>query len=380
MKRSISHIIILSFALLHMLANIICDYLGIYDEIVLTVLTILMTLILCKTSKARADATSWMLVTGPLGAYMVAYIWREYLPMLDVNPVLTAGPFTCLVTSILVGYTIVVISHFLPTAEKKADKEDWLLIVISSLIVIFARIVLSSIFLKRSPREMISDNILYFLINFCALTTVIMIILLFFTWKEKKKADKEQQEKYMAQFRYLKLNQQVNPHFLFNSLNVLDCLVSGGENDKASDYLHGLSGLYRYMLDIEDRTLIRLEAEIDFVKQYIDLMKVRFPDGIEAEFDIPSEYMSKEIVPASVQLVVENAFKHNIASIEQPLKIRIYCKDDCLCVDNNIQPKAVIKSTRKGLNYIKQQYSHICEREVAIDNKGNKFSVSLPLI
>lgn len=380
MKRSLPHIIIAAFALLHMLANMFCEYIGIYDEVVLTVLTILMTMCICRAGRIRVDIASILLVGGPLGAYMVAYIWREYLPYLNIYPFLTEGPFTCLATSLLVGYSILLISRFLPATDKKPDMEDWSLIVTTSLIVIFARIALSSVFLKNNPREMISDNILYFLMNFCALTTVIMIFLLYFTWREKRKADKEQKEKHWAQFRYLKLNQQVNPHFLFNSLNVLDCLVSGGENSKASDYLHGLSGLYRYMLDIEESTLIRLESEIDFVKQYIELMKVRFPDGIEAEFDIPQEYMSREIVPCSIQLVVENAIKHNIASTDQPLKIRIYCQGDSLCVDNDIQPKAVVKSTRKGLNYIKQQYSYISEREVTVNNDGKQFRVSLPLI
>lgn len=380
MKRSLPHIVIAAFALLHMLANLLCEYFGIYDEVVLTVLTILMTMCLCRAGRIRVDIASLLLVGGPLGAYMVAYIWRECLPYLNIYPIMTEGPFTCLVTSLLVGYSILLVSRFLPVTDKKPDMEDWSLIVTTSLIVIFARIALSSLFLKSNPREMISDNILYFLINFCALTTVIMIFLLFFTWREKRKADKEQKEKHWAQFRYLKLNQQVNPHFLFNSLNVLDCLVSGGENAKASDYLHGLSGLYRYMLDIEESTLIRLESEIDFVKRYIELMKVRFPDGIETEFDIPQEYMSREIVPCSIQLVVENAIKHNIASTDQPLKIRIYCQGDSLCVDNDIQPKAVVKSTRKGLNYIKQQYSYISEREVTVNNDGKQFRVSLPLI
>lgn len=381
MKKIYPHLIIVAFALLHMLAHHLCRAFAITDEVPLTILTILMIFALCRVKRVRIDIVAAIVVFGPLLAYLFAYGWREFRAGIGISQTAWSGSFTCFITTIFIGYLVQVINRFVPNTENKPDAEDWSLIGISSLTVILLRIAISTIFERSNPRQNISDNLLYFLINFCLITTILLVVMLLFAWLEKKKADKEKKKKHQAQFQYMKLNQQLNPHFLFNSLNILDCLVSSGDNEKAGSYIHGLSGLYRYMLDIEERNIIHLQSEINFVKEYLNLMKVRFPMGIEIRYDIPEEDLSREVVPCTVQLLVENAIKHNIVSPQQPLRISISSDGENVYVSNNIQLKNTVKeSTGKGLNYIKQQYSDICEKDVQIVNDGVEFKVILPLL
>lgn len=381
MKKDSKHLIIVLFAVLHTIANILCTTFGLVDEFILTVLTICMLLLLCRNNNTRVDSSSWVIVFGSLGAYLIAYVLRTIGSGLTAHQDILNGPFICFVTTVTIGYFTILITRFLPQTEKKPDAGDWALIGISSVIVVIARVVLSSFFVRSNPRDMISDNLLYFLINFCAITTVLLILMVFIAWREKRKADRQEKEKNLAEFRYMKLNHQLNPHFLFNSLNVLDCLVSSGDSNKASSFIQKLSGLYRYMLDIGEKNLVHLETELDFVREYLDLMRERFPEGIETDICISQDCSKMEVVPCAVQLLVENAIKHNIASAEQPLHIIIKCDEGKISVSNNIQPKATIKSTTgKGLNYIKRHYADLTDAEVKVSNDGKEFKVCLPLI
>ncbi|MGN0189024.1 MAG: sensor histidine kinase, partial [Candidatus Cryptobacteroides sp.] len=193
---------------------------------------------------------------------------------------------------------------------------------------------------------------------------------------------KEIKKRHQAQYRYMRLNQQVNPHFLFNSLNVLDCLVVDGQNEKASTYIHKLSSLYRYMLRNDDEMLVKLKDEMYFVSQYVDLLQVRFPEGFEVRTDIPEEMMNLNVVPCSVQLLIENAVKHNSISSEKPLVVRVFSQDGRhLRVSNNICPKlTAVNSTGTGLKYLRQQYNDISGEDITVTDTGEEFMVDLPTI
>lgn len=165
----------------------------------------------------------------------------------------------------------------------------------------------------------------------------------------------ERGKAHQAQFRYMKLKQQVNPHFLFNSLNILDCLVCEQRTEQASVYIHKLAGIYRYMLQNEEETLVRLHEEMAFVGMYVDLLQVRFPEGFRVETDISDEVMNRHVLPCSVQLLIENAIKHNSVGADRPLVIRIVAEAEAVTVSNNLQLKVSGNpSTRVGLNYIRQ--------------------------
>ena len=191
----------------------------------------------------------------------------------------------------------------------------------------------------------------------------------------------ERDKAHQAQFRYMKLKQQVNPHFLFNSLNILDCLVCEQRTAQASSYIHKLAGIYRYMLQNEEETLVRLREEMAFVGMYVDLLHVRFADGFRVETDIPDEALNRHVVPCSVQLLIENAIKHNAVGTDRPLVIRIAATVDAVTVSNNLLPKvSSAASTRVGLNYIRQQYLDLSGIPIGIRRTDAEYCVTLPLL
>lgn len=192
----------------------------------------------------------------------------------------------------------------------------------------------------------------------------------------------EKMKRHKAQFEYLKLKQQVNPHFLFNSLNVLDCLICENKNEDASLFVHKLAGMYRYMLKNETDTLISLRDELAFVGMYTDLLKVRFSCGFEVRTDVPDEFMSFQVVPCSIQMLVENALKHNRVSPGNPLYIDMVAKDNRFIVTNTISPRMASseESTKVGLNYIRQQYIDLSGNDIEVTDDGKTYSVSLPLL
>ena len=184
-----------------------------------------------------------------------------------------------------------------------------------------------------------------------------------------------------AQYRYQILKHQVNPHFLFNSLNALDCMICDEKTKQASTYIHKLAGVYRYMLKSEEEQLVTLEEELQFVAKYIDLMMVRFPEGFRVEINASPELNKKFILPCSLQLLIENAVKHNVVNAEHPLVITITGTPDCITIENNIIPKIThVSSTGLGQKYIRQQYQSLCGKAVEISKTEDTYKVVLPLI
>ena len=184
-----------------------------------------------------------------------------------------------------------------------------------------------------------------------------------------------------AEFQYAKLRQQVNPHFLFNSLNILDCLVRDGQTEHASAYIHKLARIYRYMLRKDERT-VPLKDEMTFVDMYVDLLKERFQDGFRIVGGLSEETQAKkQVIPCSVQMLIENAIKHNIVGGPEPLMIRITSDGNSLTVSNGLRPKITGgEPTKVGLNYLKRQYHDLCGKDVEVHSDGSGFSVTIPLI
>ena len=176
------------------------------------------------------------------------------------------------------------------------------------------------------------------------------------------------------------LKSQLDPHFLFNSLNVLTSLI--GENPyKAEKFTTQLSKVYRYVLEQRNKDLIPVLEEIKFANTYMELLGMRFEDAVK--FEIPSSIMNEnlKIVPLSLQLLLENAVKHNVVSSSKPLTIRIYEQDNYLIIENNINPKQAIgQGTKVGLRNIADRYGLITDKNVIIENNNKIFKVSLPLL
>lgn len=209
-------------------------------------------------------------------------------------------------------------------------------------------------------------------------TTVYIVLLI----RRKDKIEVTQQKdiaiKATASFETLK--NQLDPHFLFNSLNVLSSLIE--ENlKKAQEFTVALSKIYRYVLDQKDKNLISVEEELNFAKLYVSLLKMRFEDAIIINFQTDADMNDFRIVPLSLQLLLENAIKHNIISDQKPLKIAIFKEDNYLVVQNTYQKKQTFeKSTGIGLQNIMQRYNLVSNLEINIKQTNEHYIIKLPLI
>jgi len=176
------------------------------------------------------------------------------------------------------------------------------------------------------------------------------------------------------------LKNQLDPHFLFNSLNVLTSLIE--ENPIAAQkFTTSLSKTYRYVLEQKNKDLVELSEEIKFAKTYINLLKMRFEDGINCSIPLELNLAEAKVVPLSLQLLLENAVKHNRVSPQQPLYIEIFEDKNELVVKNNLQKKEILgKGSKVGLINIQQRYGLLTTRKVQINKSELYFEVRLPLL
>ena len=183
-----------------------------------------------------------------------------------------------------------------------------------------------------------------------------------------------------ANAKFESLKNQIDPHFLFNSLNVLSSLIE--ENpDNAQKFTTSLSKIYRYVLEQKDKELVTVQEELAFAKTYMNLLKMRFENSITFELPVDFDNPEAKVVPLSLQLLLENCIKHNIVSEQKPLHIKIFIKDHYLVVQNYLQKKEVLQDRRGvGLQNIVSRYAILTKRKVLIDTTNSTFSVHLPLL
>lgn len=200
----------------------------------------------------------------------------------------------------------------------------------------------------------------------------------FRNWQDAEvTAERLQKENIRSQFEALK--HQIEPHFFFNSLSVLNSLVHK-DADLAGQYIAQLSKIYRYVLEIKDETVVQLLQELDFLSAYIFLMKVRHNESIQFVIEISDDTRKYTFVPKnSLQMLAENAVKHNRFSKENPLLVRITEEDDFLRVVNNLNRRELIEgSSGIGLENIKRRYELISEKGIEIEENSFTFCVKLP--
>ncbi len=203
-------------------------------------------------------------------------------------------------------------------------------------------------------------------------------IFFFQQWKQSAvEAEQFKKESIKAQFETLK--NQVNPHFLFNSLNTLSGLIDM-DKELSKGFVDNLSQVYRYVLQNKDEELVLLKTEYNFIQAFIQLLIKRHGNRIDFEFDIKKKDLKKYVPPMSLQLLVENAVKHNVASRKKPLKIKILSDGNSLIVQNNLQRKKVLNSTGIGLNNIRNRYQFLTDKPIEIIENENTFEVKIPLI
>lgn len=198
-------------------------------------------------------------------------------------------------------------------------------------------------------------------------------------WKKSiQRAERLEKEKAQVQFDNLK--NQLNPHFLFNALTSLNSLIKT-DQELASEFLQNMSRVYRYVLQHKDRDVVRLEEENNFIQDYLFLMQTRFGKAFIYKDEMDAEAMDKGIVPVTLQILMENALKHNTISNKNPLTIRVYVKDDHLFMENNYQPKNRVEGSNKvGLENLKSLYQYLSNDSVHWEVEGGVFRIQIPLI
>lgn len=202
----------------------------------------------------------------------------------------------------------------------------------------------------------------------------------FYTKLQKSITEKEQLERENIKSQLEGLKNQVNPHFLFNSLNTLIYIIPE-DSDLAVRFVQQLSKVYRYILEIRDEKLIPISEELKFLDAYIFLLKERFGDNLVVKVDVPDSLLAHKVVPLSLQLLLENAIKHNIISSLKPLYIEVFVEKGKLIVRNNLQKKnQVMNSTKAGLQNIKNRYSFYSNKKVEVLSTSEYFIVMLPLL
>lgn len=209
--------------------------------------------------------------------------------------------------------------------------------------------------------------------------SLIFVAVAFFQYWKKSLVDAEKFKAEMLMYKYESLQNQINPHFLFNSFNVLSDLVYEDQK-KAVDFISQLSQLFRYVLDSRDKELVPLSEELEFVDSYSYLLKTRFEEKLSFLIDLEARE-GEMIVPMTLQLLIENCIKHNELSAAQPLIIQISREGEFLRVRNRLQPKSGGAESKKlGLSNIRQQYRYFTDEAIVVSETDEQFSVDVPLI
>ena len=378
LSKSKDALIIHLFALLHAGVALGCRALGLTDEIALTLLTMLLVVIICLRRGMSAKFMAFSLILVNIIGFGIAKGISSLLGLASHSP-LVVNPISTFLTTEIVGWGIYMIAGRLSRDGKFQVTDSsglrWLLT--AFVVVIAVRLTILLILSGGVDRE----NIVASIIVDYVFSLGALIFLAENAMRINARALEDQEKARLAQYRYMNLSQQVNPHFLFNSLNILDCLVCEEKNEQASTYIHKLAGIYRYMLRIEKERLVRLRDEMEFVEQYVDLLKVRFAEGLDVHIDIPEEKMGRKVVPCSVQLLIENATKHNAVSAEKPLRIDVRCGEDSVIVSNTLNPKVSNSpSTGLGLKYLRDQYRDVAGKEAFVLVTDKEYTVEIPLI
>ena len=199
-------------------------------------------------------------------------------------------------------------------------------------------------------------------------------------WK-KSELDAEKLKNESLASRYESLKNQINPHFLFNSFNALTDLIYH-DQEMAAKFVKQLSLVYRYVLEKQAQELVPLEEELGFVRSYLFLEKIRYGENLQVNYNL-NQHVATEVPPLSIQMLIENAIKHNIISREEPLKIDIKSENnEYIVVSNNLQKKPVPgnNSTGVGLKNIKARYEFFSSKLVQILEENNRFTVKLPFV
>ncbi len=257
----------------------------------------------------------------------------------------------------------------------------YLLVFLIAIILLFTIVLVSSLFGNSSLSDIfyhfIHRELKPFLISWAIGIALGSLLFFYLEWTNALKREQKLREEKLI-FKYETLKNQVNPHFLFNSLNTLSSLVSkdAGLSEK---FIQKFSSIYRYILENNDVEFVSLEKELAFVQDYFYLQEIRDRGKIDLRIDIdqPNTF---QVIPISIQLLVENALKHNSASVDHPLAVEISIDEELLIVKNELRKKAILAPpSQKGLHNLKERIKLILNKDLEVLEKEGQFIVKLPL-
>ena len=380
MKKVSTPWIIHVFALLHAAGTMACTALGVRDSLLLTALTMTMTVIICYKENLTVEITiaSTVLVNilGFLLGNVAALFVFDQLPEIWQH-----SASTFLVTELL-GWGLFGFANLFPREgpaeyDRAQSWDKHKILLIGSIAVIFGiRFLLADTYTGNIFKDsgVVSALVVVTVFAFTYMVTIAI--------RMQREATRQRTRRHQAEFRYMTLKHQVNPHFLFNCLNVLDSIVQDGTREEASSYIHKMATVYRYLVKQEGERLVSIEDEMEFARNYRELMEIRFPEGLVIESNgLPDNPPKGYIVPCTLQLLLENALKHNAFSASEPLVVEIYSDGKSITMKNTLRPKAFVKpSTGIGLQYIRNQYRDLAGAEIEVEKTSEYFRVTLPIL
>ncbi len=256
-------------------------------------------------------------------------------------------------------------------------------VVVTCLAVFVGRIVILSGYYGEPIQGVLASHPIDYYIQPVVITLIVSGIFYAVWYYKYRQENRVKEQKIIAgtaSAKFDALKNQLDPHFLFNSLNVLTSLI---EEDpyQAQKFTTSLSKVYRYVLEQKNKDLVTVDEELQFARTYVRLLKMRFEDSIV--FEIPERSIDPDakIIPLSLQLLLENAVKHNVVTSDRPLHIKVFEEGASLVVSNNLQEKQVVKkSSGVGLTNIQQRYKILTDRKVRINKTASGFSVELPML
>lgn len=379
MKKWNHHAFIHGFALLHAGTVALCAWLGIPDTLALTALTMLMAVLLCYEENLTVDISIMALilvnVLGFLLGNLGAQLLLNFLPSAWKNIVATV------VVTEMMGWALYWFAHtFSPANAASYDRKlSWKRrrgLLVGSIAVIFGlRVYIDLSYQGNIFQESAIVGILVII------SVVVLGFMIRFATKMQQEATDQRTRRHQAEFRYMTLKNQVDPHFLFNSLNVLDSIVLEGTPQEASAYIHKLASIYRYLMQHEAKKLVPLSEEIQFARTYRELIQIRFPEGLVLEDRVGADIPHGYIIPCTLQLLLENAIKHNAISPENPLIVSISTDGKSITMRNTRIPKVSTRpSTGIGLQYIRNQYRDLADAEITVTQTLDYFAVTVPIL
>ncbi len=259
----------------------------------------------------------------------------------------------------------------------------FLSLVITTMTVVLLDVVFGALLWNLSPLRAITYFGWRFWLIYWGISVIIALFVHGIEMVKQLQASEQREKQLLRDYhdaRYQAIKGQLNPHFLFNSLSVLSALIEESP-EKAQKFVQGLSRTYRYVLEHHKQDWVPLKIELDFARDYLHLLKMRFESGLDYRIDIDESALSNaKIIPLSLQILLENAVKHNVIQTGKPIHIQISYRDDHIIVTNSLQPiKDQKNSTNIGLKNIRSRYKSLTGRDIILSKENGYFIVKLPL-